>query len=366
MKTLILCVDRDDDLGQKGKVETPVLGRRANVAAAMALGLADPEDSDTNAVFAAVKLYDQMLADAKPDDQVEVATVTGQERMGPRGDRKLAEELQEVLDATHADEVIVVSDGAEDERIMPIIQSRVRVAHIHRSIVKQAPRLEGFYYVLTRLLDDRKQAMRFVLPIGLILLVWGISHLIGWTHYATGATLALAGFWLVAHAMRWERGFGRFFHDVGKGIRDGKVGGLTMVAMPIILVLGWYKAYLDVAAWADEDIVTYSMRFMRIFLPWLAIAVMVRLLGQLFDAWFSQQRAGLRVASALIVMVTIWLFAGVVLDVGLQYREHGTLSRLYNFDMVMRLLSGLMTALAGFVLTRYLRTVFQPPMARRV
>jgi Predicted membrane protein len=48
MQTLVICIDRDNDLGEKAKLETPIVGREANVQAAVALGIADPEDSDTN------------------------------------------------------------------------------------------------------------------------------------------------------------------------------------------------------------------------------------------------------------------------------------------------------------------------------
>ena len=39
MKTLIICIDRDNDLGEKAKVETPIIGRENNLKAATALGL---------------------------------------------------------------------------------------------------------------------------------------------------------------------------------------------------------------------------------------------------------------------------------------------------------------------------------------
>ena len=42
-KVLILCVDRDDDLGVKTKIKTPILGRKENLEAAVALALKDPE-----------------------------------------------------------------------------------------------------------------------------------------------------------------------------------------------------------------------------------------------------------------------------------------------------------------------------------
>ncbi len=187
MKTLILCVDRDDDLGHKANVETPLVGRRRNVEAATALGIADPEDSDTNAIFAAVNLYDRELRRAQErGHQVEVASIAGHRVVGLKSDRRLAAELDEVLELVRPDEVVLVSDGAEDEQIIPILQGRVPVAHVHRSVVKQAPRLEGFYYVLTRMLDDDKFAKRFVLPFSLVLLVWGAAFFLDILNYAWG------------------------------------------------------------------------------------------------------------------------------------------------------------------------------------
>ena len=61
-RTLILSVDRDDDVGYKAGVTTPAIGREACLEAAVKLGTADPEDSDTNAIFQAIKTYDDQLA----------------------------------------------------------------------------------------------------------------------------------------------------------------------------------------------------------------------------------------------------------------------------------------------------------------
>src|SRR3989442_104102 len=46
MKTLVLCVDRDDDVGTKTPVKGPLIGRDENLVAATKLGLADPEDPE--------------------------------------------------------------------------------------------------------------------------------------------------------------------------------------------------------------------------------------------------------------------------------------------------------------------------------
>src|SRR5205823_6437131 len=65
MKILVLCVDRDDDIGVKTGIKTPLIGREANLNAATKLGLADPEDSDVNALLSAISTYDGLVRDGQ-------------------------------------------------------------------------------------------------------------------------------------------------------------------------------------------------------------------------------------------------------------------------------------------------------------
>jgi hypothetical protein len=59
-RILILCVDRDGDLGTKAGIKTPLVGRTVNLDAAVSLALKDPEEPDANAMFEAVSLYDRL------------------------------------------------------------------------------------------------------------------------------------------------------------------------------------------------------------------------------------------------------------------------------------------------------------------
>jgi len=91
---LVVCVDRDDDLGRKADVSGPVVGRDAVLAAAMKLGCADPEDADTNAMFAAVRLLDEIR---RMGDPCEVVVLTGSPKVGVLSDRRVAEQFDKVL-----------------------------------------------------------------------------------------------------------------------------------------------------------------------------------------------------------------------------------------------------------------------------
>lgn len=364
MKTLILCVDRDDDLGAKGGVATPVVGRRRTLDAAVALGLADPEDSDTNALLAAVHLYDRELADAqRGGSPVEVAAIAGDKAMGIRADRKMAAELEQVLAAVRPDEVVLVSDGAEDEQILPILQSRAKVVHVHRSVVKQAPRLEGFYYVLTRILDDEKQAKRFVLPFAIILLLWGVAYLVNLQTYAWGATLAVFGFWLLMHAMKWEEKVRQTMSDMGRALRSGK---LTLFATLLMLVLLFVGALTAIGAVRDHVLppnvfvrnstLLEATVFTQAFLPYLVSALLVRIAGGLFDAWVRLGRAGIGHWTAAFTLIALGLMGTVAADVAVDYLEARDIYHLVTFQRFVQFMAGLVVGMGGILVHRYIRS----------
>lgn len=356
MKTLILCVDRDDDLGRKAGVHTPIIGRRRNLDAAIALGLADPEDSDTNALLAAIHLHDrEQAAVVGTSDQFEVATIAGHGSLGLKADRKLGEELDEVLALVRPDQAVLVSDGAEDEHLLPVLQGRVRIAHVHRAIVKQAPRLEGFYYILTRLLDDEKQAKRFVLPFGIIILIWGLSYLFGLQAYAWGATLAVAGFTLVVQAMKWEEKVGGFLRDIGRGLRSGKVTLLSVLVTVALLLWGGVTSWLKIPD-ADEATTGFRiLKFVAEFLPYFVSAILVLIAGRLFDDWARRGKTQLGHWTSAFGLIATYLLLGVALSVSIDRLEGEALVHLMTFERAVQLAAGATVALGGTLLARYVR-----------
>ncbi len=175
MKVLILSVDRDDDFGKKAGLNSPFIGREENAEAVMALGLKDAEDSDVNTVMAALGIYDEML---KKGEDVDIATICGDVKVGYESDLVLTTQLENVLEVVKPDRVILVSDGAEDEFIYPMVFSRVKVDSVRRVWVKQAPTVEGTYYILMKMLQDDKMRKRVFTPLGMVLAVLGFFNII--------------------------------------------------------------------------------------------------------------------------------------------------------------------------------------------
>lgn len=148
-KTLIVCIDRDNDLGTKTGLPTPIVGRDRCLDAATRLALADPEEADANAIFGAIKEYDRILSSGRI---CEVCAVGGLFERGTEADRKLRNEVASVVSGFNATECVIVSDGVEGEEVIPIIQTLVPVVSVHKIVVKHSKSVEESYAIFARYL----------------------------------------------------------------------------------------------------------------------------------------------------------------------------------------------------------------------
>ncbi len=71
----------------------------ANLDGATSLALKDPEESDANAMFEAIRLHDRLQNEKQPEEIFEVATISGSELGGVSADRKVVAELNNLLEA---------------------------------------------------------------------------------------------------------------------------------------------------------------------------------------------------------------------------------------------------------------------------
>ncbi len=176
-KILVLCVDRDNDIGDKTGVATPLIGRTKNLDAATQLALTDPEESDANAIFGAVQFYDGLSPDVNLSDY-EIATIVGSNQGGINADKVIRDQLLAVLDAFPANSVVLVTDGFSDEAVIPIIQSQIPILSIKRIVVRHSESIEESWMLLSRYLrkaveDPYYSRWIFGAP-GILLLIMGL------------------------------------------------------------------------------------------------------------------------------------------------------------------------------------------------
>jgi len=241
-KYLILCVDRDNDLGIKAKVQSPVVGRDSAVAAATKLALSDPEEADANAIFAAVRKYDELV---RANTSCEVAVVCGDENRGFEADKRVGKQVASVLAGSQYSGVVLVSDGGEDEQVVPIIQSLKPIVSVQRVAVKHSESVEETYQVLgryLRMLVFDPHYSRYALGVpGLILILAGILTVAGKVAEAgLAALLILGGAFLV-------RGFG-IDRTVAGLLQRGPTGYIRFISMigaVLVVIAGIDTGYVS-------------------------------------------------------------------------------------------------------------------------
>ncbi len=288
---LIICVDRDDDLGTKAGIETPVVGREAVEDAARRFGVSDPEDSDLNALFQAMRLYDET------DEPCEIAVVTGSRETHRNRDRAVASQVDQVVDEVNATSAVVVTDGAEDEGIIPIIESRLRIDGVQRTVVKQAENLENAYHVVKRLLDDPETRGTILVPVGIILLIFPIDILMSFfdlPNAALGITMALLGGYFIMKGLGMDDDIERMVDMARDGIYSGKVSLITYLVAAGLVFIGAASGLREVQEFtASSDTVISGavpvvMAFVQGSIAWLTVGGVVSSIGRIVDEYIQR------------------------------------------------------------------------------
>jgi len=288
MKTLILNIDRDDDFGRKAKVKSPIIGVKDNIEAANKLGQADPEDSDINAIFSAISSYNSLTS--KNEKDVEIATICGHINVGLKSDRKLAEQLEKVIEKTEAQDVILITDGAEDEYILPIIQSRIKITSIKRVSVKQSRELEDAYYRILKLLNDEKVQKQFLLPMALVLIVWAFFVLLNIASSGFGAILLTLGIYLLIRVFRWERNISNIFEEMKSGILTGKLSIYTCIIAAVIVIASIFLAYNTANFTSGVELISI-LSFVSNMIWGIVVAGLLIVLGRVIDLYVKDKKA---------------------------------------------------------------------------
>jgi putative membrane protein len=214
-RLLVLCIDRDDDIGTKGGIETPIVGRDQCINAGTRLAIEDPEDADANAVFGAVKTYEELVSKGY---NVEVAVVAGKFNRGVEADEKISREVQSILEKYQATGAVIITDGEDDETVLPVIQSRVPVVSVQRIIIRHSRSVEYSYAIFGRYIKAlmyNPQYSRFFLGVpGALLLAGGLAVAFEQTKWLTVMILGILGGAFVVRAF-----------DIDKAVSSlGKVG----------------------------------------------------------------------------------------------------------------------------------------------
>ena len=305
-RILVLAVDSDNDLYRKTRMTGPVTGRADNLMAAAKLALADPQDTDANAMFEAVRKYDELK---KEGYSVSIATITGAEKEGYVADAELARQIELMVERFKSDACVLVTDGKSDSRVLPLLKTRLKVNSVDMVRMKQAETLENTYFTLFEKLKEPHYARIFFGIPAVLLILFAASYYfgLGWQ-----LPVALIGVYLIIKGFGLEDSFFGSFRGLGFSVDRLSfvfyIGTILLFIISLIIGYGSYASAL-VATKNQLTLAAYAIEGFLILIP---LCLALYLIGRVMDLESKRMRymaiaRGTYVGYMVVVVALLYL-----------------------------------------------------------
>lgn len=280
MSTLVVYVDRSGDVCRDG----PVVGWEAVQALVTDVGLEDPEDSRVNCLLETL----HVARDLRDGGEEAVVAVVPGGGDGINSHRAVARGVEELRSKHDLDGAIVVTDSAGDERLVPIIESRVRVDAVDRVVVRQSHDIQSTYYLLKQFLGDEELRGTVLVPVGAALLAFPLLLLFADLAVAVSAIAGVIGLFLLYKGLGIDAFVSTLPLRIKEGLYSGQVSLVTYVVGAGLALIGVFAGGIRAAGMDGGGDLLVILRFLFDSVPWVAAAAMAAATGQLVDGLLGE------------------------------------------------------------------------------
>jgi len=155
---------------------------------------------------------------------------------GVQADEKIVREVKSVLERFSANGAVIVSDGEDDESVIPIIQNVIPIVSVQRVVMKVSRSVEYSYAVFGKYLKmiayDSKYSKFFLGVPGILLLIGGIGTIFGYTQQIFAVLISILGGAFLIRAFDIDRAWATW----AKPTPAGLIRAFTAVAGAIIIL----------------------------------------------------------------------------------------------------------------------------------
>jgi putative membrane protein len=290
----------------------------------------------------------------KESEDVEIVSLTGDQKLGIIATSKISRQLDRVLADIPATSCFLITDGASDESVLPVIQSRLKVDGIHNIYIKQARELEKTYFVIIEKLRDPTYAKVLLGGPALIILAISLMYLLSlpWQLMGVlfGVILLIYGFGLnhygdrIKHAIEIKKNRSL---NYAVWIILFMLTGIGAMTVGAAFTQAQNLGYTGIEVWAyAADVALNILLFMALILAF----------AKFVDSYFK--KSGINQVNAISMTVkglTLFLIAKICAQwimnspsglLGLQYVSFGTF-----------LETSLAIAVASYIVAKYLDSI---------
>ncbi|MXR51608.1 DUF373 family protein [Halovenus sp. WSH3] len=298
MSTLVVCLYRGPALSESSP---PYVGREAVERLVTSAGIEDPEDSRVNCLLEGLRV-------ARDLDESTVAVVTAATD-SVAGDREIAGQIDQLVTEYDPESAVVVVDSAEDERLVPLVESRVPVDAVDRVVVRQARDIESTYYLLKQFLGDEELRKTVLVPVGIALLVFpALLAVFQSPALSLGSIAAVLGVFLLYKGLRIDDLLATLSERIRDSLYSGQVSLVTYVVGAGLALAGAFVGALGVSALGtDTGELILATRFVHDAIPWLTGAALIASAGRLLDEVIRNDELGTAYVNLPFVAVAVGL-----------------------------------------------------------
>jgi putative membrane protein len=298
VSTLVVCLHRDADLD----TDLPVVGREAVESLVTTLGVDDPEDSRVNCLLEGLRVAGDI------EGAVVAVISSGGESVA--ADREVARQVESLVAEHDPDSAVVVVDSTEDERLVPIVESRVTVDAVDRVVVRQARDIESTYYLLKQFLADEQLRKSVLVPLGMALLAFpALLFVVESPTLAVGAIATAVGLFLLYKGLGVDTYIARLPSETREALYSGQVSLVTYVVAVGLALVGLFAGVLGASGMDRAGFGEFilSMRFAYHSVPWLTAAALAASTGRLIDELIRDDGIGTAYVNLPFVAIAVGL-----------------------------------------------------------
>jgi putative membrane protein len=272
-------------------------------------------------MLGALHLHDQLKESAESNDAVEIAVLTGDERVGVRSDRAVSQQLEEVIEKFQPDRGMLVTDGAEDESILPLIQSRLHIDHVQKIIVRQSKGIEGTYYYIVKAIEDPKWRARLLVPLSVFLILIGLGMILPNGGVIIGLMPLLIGIYLMAKGLGAEQHLNSIMRDMRENADAAFVSSILWAGTVFCAVVSLAEGIRVYRSQMSETPTPGGLEIILLVLQgsltWIVLAFLTLALSLLVLKMNRGTFSG-RTLEVIALGIFIWTFGGAALGMALK------------------------------------------------
>jgi len=289
--------------------------------------------------------------------KTQVVVVTGVENRGVQADEKVASEIKSVLKKFSADGAVIVSDGEDDEMVIPVIQSVIPVISVQRVVMQVSRTIEHSYAVFGKFLKlvmyNPKYSKFFLGVPGILLLIGGIGAVTGYNVEIFAVLITILGGAFLIRAFDIDKAWTNWAKPTPEGFTRmfTLITGLILIAASVpagITTVSPENISGDVGIInliTDEVVIG---QFVSGMIPFLWIGLGTIFVGILFSNWLNRKLRHISDLLRIIVLVALYPTVHQFTNI-LMYEES-------SFSLILPLVAGFaVTAASATLLIRRYR-----------